>query len=299
MNNMPKASRLFVSGASGFLGGHLCRLAQKSWEVFGAYNLHPEVPAGAQSVQVDLRDRKTLYVALKEIKPNAIIHAAVLQLEDCERHPELAQQVNIDATFHLTEWAAKNNCRLVYVSTDMVFDGSRGMYKEEDEATPVNEYGRTKLVGERVVQEFCEKAVVVRLPLLYGFPAAGGSCFTATMLVKLEQQKTVQVYVDQFRTPGLVQNMAEALLEMTETEFTGTLHVAGRERVSRAQMARQLAKLVGLDVNLLHEISMDDHALAAARPADVSLDSTKAQTLLKTPLLDVENGLQRMLAERP
>ena len=294
---MPKSSRMLVTGASGFLGGHLCRLARKEWEVFGTYNLHLEMPAGVAKAQIDLRDRKALLGAIKEIKPAVIIHAAALQTDDCERHPELAQQVNIDSTLHITEWAAKNNCRIVYVSSDMVFDGSRGMYNEDDGTEPVNEYGRTKMVAERVVQEFCENSVIVRLPLLYGFPTAGGTCFMATMLGKLNRNQTVQAYFDQFRTPGLVQNMAEALLEIAASDFTRTLHIAGITRVSREELARQSAQYAGLDLNLLQAVSMHDHAMAAARPTDVSLDTTKASSLLRTPLLDLESGLKRMFTE--
>lgn len=294
---MAKSPRMLITGASGFFGGHLCHLAQQHFEVFGTHNLHMEMPSGVEKVQIDLRDRKALLVALKEIKPRVIIHAAVLQLDDCERHPELAQQVNIDSTFHLTEWAAANSCRLVYVSSDMVFDGLRGMYNEEDLTDPINEYGRTKLVAERVVQEFCENSVVTRLPLLYGFPIAGGTCFMTSTLDKLKRRETVQVYFDQFRTPGLVQNMAEALLEIANLDFSGTLHLGGSERVSRAELAKQTAQHAGLDVNLLQVVSMHDHAVVAARPADVSLDTTKARSILRTSLLDVDSGLKRMFAE--
>ncbi len=295
---MPKSSRLLITGASGFLGGHLCRLAKKEWEVVGTHNLHPDLPLGVEKVQIDLRDRKALLVALKEFAPSVIIHSAVLQIDDCERHPELAQQVNIDSTLYITEWAAKNNCRVIYISTDMVFDGLQGMYKEEDNTEPVNEYGRTKLVAERVVQEFCENSVIARLPLLFGFPAAGGACFMATMLDKLNRNQTVQTYIDQFRTPGLVQNMAEALLELAKNDFNGVLHIAGSTRLSREELARQSAERAGLDVNLLQPISMHDHALSSARPTDVSLDTTKARSILRTPLLDVGGALNRMFEEK-
>lgn len=288
---------MLITGASGFLGGHLCRLARGNWEVFGTYNLHADIPAGIDKVQIDLRERKALLGVLKEFRPKVIIHAAVLQLEDCERHPELAQQVNIDSTFHLSEWAAANNCRMIYVSSDMVFGGARSMYTEDDLTDPVNEYGRTKLVAERVVQEFCENFVVARLPLLYGFPVAGGSCFMVSMLERLKSRKAVQVYSDQFRTPGLVQNMAEALLEIAEIEFCGTLHVAGRARVSREELARQAAQHAGLETDLLQAISMHDQPPGAPRPVDVSLDTARARSLLRAPLLDVGSALARMFAE--
>lgn len=288
---------MLITGASGFLGGYLGLLARNNWEVFGTYNLHAEMPAGIEKVHMDLRERKVLLGVLKQIQPKVIIHAAVLQLDDCERHPELAQQVNIDSTFHLSEWAAANSCRLVYVSSDMVFNGIRGMYNEEDLTDPINEYGRTKLVAERIVQEFCENSVVARLPLLYGFPAAGGTCFMADMLERLKSRKTVQVYSDQFRTPGLVQNMAESLLEIAELELCGRLHVAGSARVSRAELAKQAARHVGLEADLLQAVSMQDQPPGAPRPVDVSLDTTKARSLLRTSLLDVDNGLKRMFAE--
>jgi dTDP-4-dehydrorhamnose reductase len=295
---MPKSSKLFITGASGFLGGHICRLAQKEWQAYGVHNLHSEMPLGVEKIQIDLRDQKALVVALKDLRPNVIIHAAVLQTDDCERHPELAQQVNIDATLYLTEWAAKNHARMIYVSTDLVFDGASGMYREEDNAEPVNEYGRTKVVAERVVQEFCEDYVVARLPLMFGFPAAGGTCFMSAMLDKLNRNQTVQTYHDQFRTPGLVQNMAEALLELAENDFTGTLHIAGLTRLSREELARHAAEYAGLDTRLLQPVSMNDHAVIAARPVDVSLDTSKALSILRTPLLDVNGALKRMFDEK-
>ena len=127
---------------------------------------------------------------------------------------------------------------------------------------------------------------------MYGFPAAGGSNFFINLLARLQHGERVPVFHDQYRTPGLVNNMAEAVWDLARTEFRGMLHLAGATRCSRLEMARVVCRFAGLAETLLDSVSMFEAPPPAARPQDVSLNCSLAQSVLQTRLLDLEEGLR-------
>lgn len=290
-----KPLRILITGASGLLGGHLCLAAQRSGEVSGAYLSHRTLVPGVQPLQFDLSDESNIAKQLNEVRPQIIMHAAVLQVDACERDPALAERINVRASRRLAEWCAEANARMLYVSSDLVFDGKRGHYTETDEAWPVMLYGKNKLAAEQAVLAHCANACVVRLPLMYGFPAAGGNNFFLDLIAKLQHGERVPVFHDQYRTPGWVNNMAEAVWELACSDFRGRMHIAGATRCSRAEMAQVICRLGGWNEALLQPLSMYDVPLAAPRPQDVSLDTRLAASFLKTQLLSLEQGLRHAL----
>lgn len=287
--------RVFITGASGLLGGHLCVVAAQEAQVAGGYHTRKTLPEGTTALHVDLNDALALAATLDKMEPHLVIHAAVTQVEACERDPATAERVNVHASRLMAEWCRRRERRLVYVSSDLVFDGVKGGYKETDRARPLMFYGKTKLTAEHAVLEACPTACVARLPLMYGFPAAGGSNFFMSMLSRLQQGERVPVFHDQYRTPGLVKNMAQAIWELARSDFHGVIHVAGATRCSRYEMARLVCRSAGLDESLLQAVSMFDLPMPAPRPQDVSLDCTRAQGFLQTKLLGIEEGLQSIL----
>jgi len=287
-----------ITGASGFLGGHLCQQAQKKWEVIGAYHSNKTIPADILAVQIDLADRRTLVEILNEANPAVIIHAAVLQVDACEHDPLLGHMINIEATRTIAGWCAQHRRRLIYISSDLVFDGSLSWYKETDTPQPIMRYGENKLWAEKAALEACHDACVARLPLMYGFPVAGGSNFFMSMIPSLQRSERVRVFSDQYRTPGLVNNMAEAVLELAESDFKGVIHIAGTQRCSREEMARSICRLMGFDENLLEPVSMFEIKMPAPRPQEVSLDSSLAQKILKTRLIGYDEGVSMCMLSR-
>ncbi|MGH7491361.1 MAG: SDR family oxidoreductase [bacterium] len=294
--------RILITGASGFLGGHLCQQAQQAWEVIGTCHSSRTVPAGVQTVQMNLANQSELANILDEANACLIIHAAVLQVDACERDPRLAYLVNIQATDTIAHWCARHERRLVYVSSDLVFDGRRGWYKESDAPQPVMRYGENKLCAEQTALEVCPNTCIARLALMYGHAAAGvqaglspGNNFFMSMIQSLQRGEKVRVFSDQYRTPGLVANMAEAVLELAESDFKGTIHIAGTQRCSRKEMARSVCRLLGYNENLLEPVSMFEIKMPAPRPADVSLDCSLAREILKTKLMGYEEGLPGLL----
>jgi len=287
--------RILITGASGFLGGHLCGQATKQAQVYGTYYRHSELPAGSTPVLLNLAEGERIRPTLQAIDPDVIIHAAVLQVDECERQPDLARVINVEATRFIAQWCSERGRRLVYISSDLVFDGAKGWYSESDRPHPISVYAATKREGELVTLALCPHAVVARLPLLYGLPLVRGNCFFAGMLACLQRGEQVNVFHDQYRTPGLVENLAAALLELSETTFSGIIHLGGAQRCSRFEFSQTLCRLAGLDQALLRPISMFEVPMAAARPRDVSLINTIAPRLLQTPLLGFEAGLRLLL----
>lgn len=255
---------------------------------------HHEVHVPGRCVRLDLTDSRALMSLIRTESPQAIIHTAAISAPDyCERHPDEAERVNSTAAGLLAMAAFAADAHLTFVSSDLVFDGRRGMYREEDVPNPINVYARTKAEAEHLVRSACPDFAVVRPSFLYGVPLAGHhSSYSAQLETALRAGRPVKVFHDQYRSPIPVKAFAAACLEISSRRLGGVWHVAGPERVSRADFARTLADVAGLDAGLLEEASMLDVTLPAARPQDVSLDTGKARRALETYLPSVREGLE-------
>jgi dTDP-4-dehydrorhamnose reductase len=181
----------------------------------------------------------------------------------------------------------------------MVFDGNRGNYSEDDAPEPISYYGYSKRMAEEDVLHAYPDALVVRVALLYGFPVSGGNSFSSEIFRHLRAGNRIKVFVDQFRCPIWAGNAAAAIVELATKSIRGVLHLAGSERLSRAEFARELARQMDADAQLLEEVSMQTAKWLAPRPKDVSLNTSRARQVLQTPLLDCRNGIKQMLAMTP
>jgi dTDP-4-dehydrorhamnose reductase len=292
--------KILVTGASGFLGGHLVQAAQGRGEVIGTYWEHPVSLPGVDLYRMDLTNLVEVAQFVRKVRPHLIIHAAALaNLDTCETQKDLAWRTNVDAARMMAAVAREVRSRLIHISTDMVFDGEHGNYNEEDIPEPISYYGYSKRAAEEDVLHAYPEALVVRVALLYGFPIAGGNGFSAEIYHRLRAGQRVKVFANQFRTPLFAGNAAVAILELGNMRYNGILHLAGSQRVSRAEFAQELARQMGANPRLLEEISMHEVTWLVPRPKDVSLDIKRAGEILKTPLLDCNEGIKRMLAKAP
>ncbi len=287
--------KLFLTGASGFLGGHIFSQAQNRFEILGTFLNYPSANEISNWTQIDLTDFFDVFELVMDFNPDVIIHtAANSNLDACERNPESAREANVQSTANLVGIAAQMGARFIHISTDMVFDGSGSLYKEDDETNPISVYGKTKLQAERMVQRI-ENSVIVRSALIYGRCKIGGSSFSMWMEDRLSNDVQVPLYHDQFRSPILADNLAQVVLELCDSTFTGILHVGGGNRINRFEFGKQLCEMGGYDSNLLQSISMDDQDSVAPRPRDVSLDVSRAQSTLSTKIVSTQEGLEQML----
>jgi dTDP-4-dehydrorhamnose reductase len=176
----------------------------------------------------------------------------------------------------------------------MVFDGRTGMYTETDPLSPLSVYGYTKAFAEKAILDTCPNSVVVRSALIYGDPNPGGGSFTVWLKHRLQSQQQAPLYTDQYRTPILVNNLARAIVELSENEMTGIVHFGGANRINRYEFGKQFCQVMGYSDRYLHPILMKEHQMTAPRPADVSLSIQKACSQLKTEFLDTKEGLMEM-----
>jgi len=286
--------KVFITGGSGLLGYRIAELAlEKGYDVYSGY-CHSK-PLVGEAVRVDLSEPVSAFDVVKEVKPDVIMHAAALtNVDRCEKEKELAFKVNVKGTKVIAEAARKLNSFLIYVSTDYVFDGSKGMYKEDDETNPINYYGYTKLLGEQYCKDFC----IARTCVIYGAkPASGKINFVLWLIDKLRNGEKVKIITDQYITPTLNTNLAKMMLEVAEKELKGVFHLAGATRVSRFEFAKAVADVFGLDETLITPSKMGEINWIAKRPRDSSLDTSKAASLLDEKPYTLEKALKVLKRE--
>jgi dTDP-4-dehydrorhamnose reductase len=290
--------KLFLTGGSGFIGGNLVTIAARSdWEVTAAWNTNRPDIEGVEWVQLDFTDEKAVMQAISDTKPDAVIHlGAISGIDLCETDQASADSVNVKGTANVRQAAFENDARLVVISTDNVFDGERGNYGEEDEASPVNYYGQTKLNAERETLEHYSAALVVRIPLVLGFTRTGSGSSINGLIRTIRENGLLWFLTDEIRTPIDAITLSEALLELADSDMQGVIHVAGTERVSRADIGMLLLKKLGLPEDRASYLSgmvpgADERAM---RPKDISLDVTRASLIIQTQLLGFQESMDRI-----
>lgn len=266
--------RWLVTGASGLLGGYLLReLRGETVVAWSGSNV--EDVLGQPIVRVDITDDRAVAAAFHDARPDAVIHAAAIaRVDECRRDPDRARRVNVDGSRHLAELAAGNGARFVLVSTDLVFNGTHGHYCEDDPPSPVTVYGRSKADAEAAVLAVPGTAVA-RLSLLYGPCLTGRTSFFDRMVDGLKHGRPVPLFADEFRTPLDLPTAARVLVALARSTVTGVLHVGGPERLSRLEMGRQLADVLGVSGESIVVTGRNDVASDEPRPADTSLDSAR------------------------
>lgn len=285
--------RIFVSGGSGLLGSRVAETAlARGDEVYSGYAHN--MPRFGVPVRLDLQEREGISDLIFKIMPDVVIHTAALtDVDRCELERGLAYRVNVEGTASLATAAEKVGSFMVYVSTDYVFDGRRGMYREDDPTDPVNYYGYTKLLGERLCQ-----GCIARTCVIYGSrPASGKVNFALWLLESLRKGRSVRVVTDQFITPTLDTNLAGMMLEAADRGLEGVYNLAGSTRISRYDFALELARVFGLDDGLILPSRMAEMRWAARRPSDSSLDTSKARRELSEGPLPIEEALEALRAE--
>ncbi|MFZ5517599.1 MAG: SDR family oxidoreductase [Candidatus Zhuqueibacterota bacterium] len=292
--------KLLITGGSGFVGTFVTELAAPGYEVYSLYSQHVPGHRKATLIQVNFTNPDQLHQVLARVRPDIILHTAAISKPDaCEADRDRTVQVNIQATVSLADWARANGARMIFTSSDLVFDGRRGHYSEDDATNPISFYGETKARAEQLLSAMDFNCALVRLALVYGIGQLHQENFFHQMVNQLRAGKSVNLFYDQFRTPISGITLAEALLELAESDFTGILHVGGSERISRWDFGLKACAILNLPTDTLQRTSMFDFPSAASRPQDVSMNTTLAQRVLRTKLLDCTEGLQRVKSALP
>jgi len=289
--------KLLITGASGLYGSKLAELAiARNFEVYSCDV--QELPVCGNFVKFDVSNKELVNEAFKRVKPDIVVHAATLtDVDKCELNKELAWKINVEGTKNIADAAKTAGSFLIYISTDYVFNGEKGNYKETDKPHPINYYGLTKLRAEELVKAH-DEYFIGRPSVIYGStPAAGKVNFALWLIDALRKGERVEIVTDQWNTPTLNTNLAEMTLEVIERKLTGTFHLCGATRVSRFQFAELIAGVFDLDTSLIDSAVSSQFKWPAKRPMDSSLDTAKAQQTLKNKPLEISEALKRLKIE--
>jgi dTDP-4-dehydrorhamnose reductase len=286
--------RILITGVSGFIGGHLFARPPADWEVWGTHLNSLMEAESARSLRVDLRDPAALQAVMRGVKPDLVIHAAAYsRVRFCEQAPTAAWETNTWVTTTLCEICLKQKARLIFLSSDMVFDGVKGAFSESDRPNPINFYGWTKLAAEKRVADLGDLAVIARTNLTYGQASRGGTSFSQEVIETIRAGKPYYLFADQHRSFISVQNLADCLWELAAGEFSGVIHLGGTESTDRYSFGLKLAQRARLDTQLLLPSSASTAGFDHGYPRNNTFDLTLASQVLKTRLLGLDEGLLR------
>jgi dTDP-4-dehydrorhamnose reductase len=286
--------RVLVTGAGGRLGGRLTSLLdERGFALVAAHRRSPP-PPGFFGPALDLVGSGAVETLLDATRPDAVVHAAVLgRAGRCEQAPQEAEAVNARLPGLLARACRARGVRLVALSTDLVLDGECAFSGEASSPRPLGVYGRTKLRGEEAVLAAFPGAAIVRVALVVG--RGHGSSPTASEAVAwtLSRGDRVRLFADEYRTPIDPESVADGLSRLLQSEGAGLYHLGGPERLSRLDLGRRVARILGLPDTGIDPGRQADHVGPEARPADTSLDSTRARTELGW----IPRSLDQALAE--
>ena len=291
-------TRLLVTGASGMLGANLVLLAQDmGYEVLGWTNSRRLVNAPFATRPVDFLNQPALAQAFETAQPDALINcAAQANVDLAEKHPGATFRINADAAGELATLARIANVPMVHISTDAVFDGTQGNYRETDTPNPLNTYAKSKLAGEQAVAEANPDAAIARV-VFYGWSLTGTRSLAEFFYNNLTAGKPVNGFTDMFFSPLYVRHLAETLLEMLDKRMGGIYHVYSPESLSKYHFGMLLAHEFGLDASLIRPISALDSDLLARRSLNLSMNTDKLQAALGKPLPSQAEGLRALHAD--
>ncbi len=276
--------KLLITGVSGFLGWNLTQQACENWDVFGIAYSHPVDISNVNVNRINLTEYGALKDSFSQIKPDAVIHAAAMtDPNECQNYPSLSRKINVDVSVNIAGLCSDLGIPCVFTSTDLVFNGLHAPYHEDSEVSPVSLYGEQKAIAEEEMINRYPNMTVCRMPLMFGDPGPVATSFIQPMINDLSKGKSLNLFVDEIRTPVSGHAAAKGLLLMLDC-FTGLIHLGGNERISRYDFGMLLCSAFDLDKARLNPCKQSDMQMVAPRPPDVSLTSDKAFALGYQPL---------------
>jgi dTDP-4-dehydrorhamnose reductase len=290
-------NKLLITGGSGFVGKNLAEFFSKRFSVATTYFQHPIAvgkPA-SESFQLDIRDHDAVFSLFERVEPSVVIHAAGNKnVRFGEENPEEAHRINALGTQNIARACRRLAARLVYVSTDLVFECVRGNYDEDEKPEPTLVYGSSKLLGEKLANEELTDVAICRSGGVYGKESPLLGWFSA----EVSAGRSVECPVDVFNTPTYAENLAEMIEVIINKRLAGIFHTVGRERVSRFDFFRSYTTQFGLDSNLVTPVSLADMKDSSMLRPDSSLSSKRTAGLLGIDFNSVEEGFVRLRADR-
>jgi len=271
---------ILITGGSGLLALNWAILQREYSDIVLCQHKRDIELNGVKSIFVDLGSVDRIVKVISEINPSIIVHAAGLtNVEECERNISLSKQVNILLSKNIAEACLKTGVKLVHISTDHLFDGSKSFVQEEELFNPVNIYGITKADAENEVSRVNSNSLIIRSNF-YGFGSSYRRSFSDFIIDNIRNKKTINLFDDIFYTPILIKKLVTIVHALIDKNARGVFNVVGNDRVSKYEFANKLANYFQLDVSLINKVKYIDNPSIVKRPFDMSLSNQKVSNYL-------------------
>jgi dTDP-4-dehydrorhamnose reductase len=296
-----KTVKILITGANGLLGQYLLK-ALKGRQVTvmatgkGPCRLGSLISEGMAYHEMDITDSMQVNTLIREFSPDLVIHgAAMTQADYCETHKQDCWNINVTATSILLDASRMIGSFFIFISTDFVFDGKMGPYKENDHPGPVNYYGNSKLAAEKSVSESGLPNAIIRTVLVYGNTIDGTRNNIITWVkTELENNRSIRVVNDQFRTPTYAGDLANGILMLAFKKATGIWHISGSEILTPYEMAIRVADTLHLNKSLIEKVDASLFSQDAERPLRTGFIIDKARKELDFSPISFEEGIRKM-----
>ncbi len=300
--------KLFIFGIGGLTGSKLATIAKENYEIFGSYNLRNPKFSFSELIKLDIRDFKKVQDIIFKTKPDIVINACALNNVDyCEKHQNEAKIINVDFIQELHKLSKSKNFKLIQLSTDSIFDGTqKSPYVENDKANPINIYGKTKLLGEKIILENPQN-LVVRASVLYGWiPKFLSSLNSSSMkptnfgqwlINKLKSNEPVEIITDEISSPIIADDFAKSIIHLIKNKKNGIFHSAPPLQISRYDFSIKLAKILDLDSKLIQPTTNLKLGRNVETGFNKCLDSSKIMEKTNFDFLSLEKSLKLLKSQ--
>lgn len=294
---MTEKSRILLTGANGLLGQKLVKLFKedKNVQVIATGKGEDRNPEGKHEYyQLDITSQDQVNQVIDKVKPDVVINtAAMTNVDQCEIDPDSCWKLNVSAVDYLIKACEEHSAFLIHLSTDFIFDGENGPYKEDDIPNPQSKYAETKLISERLLEQSGLDYAIVRTMLVYGIvPGLSRSNIILWVKKSLEDGKHIKVVNDQWRTPTLAEDLAKGCALVAQKRAKGVFHISGKDLLTPHEMAIATADYFKLDKSLMEEVDGSIFTQPAKRPARTGFVLDKARTILGYEPVSFEEGLK-------
>lgn len=302
MSNLKPVKRVLITGGTGLLGVAIQQSAPVDIQVFSVYFPERSLPTllPFPICVADVSNWQQMQSIFEWAKPDVVIHtAAIGSVDFAEKNREQTGKVNVGGTEVVVELCRAFHSRIIYISSNAVFDGRTPFYSETDSVNPINYYGQLKVEAENIVKEGGIPWAIVRPILMYGWPYPGERDNPVVWWIRsLKENKSIKVVDNVFNKPLPAWSCAEVVWAVIQQNHTGIYHAAGKDRVSLYQFALQTAEVFNLDASLVTPVPDSYFPEIAPRPQDTSFDTAKIEKELGVKTVGIEEGLALMKTER-
>ena len=297
--------KMLIIGASGLTGFKLAQLAVNEYHVFGTYNHRTVNLNQCELFQLDKSDTEKTNILIKRLEPDVVIDCSALHNVDyCETHKDQSLIINTESTKNIANICKEINAKMIFLSTDYVYDGTANSYTEESPTNPLNYYGLCKLNAEEEIINTGISYAIGRTSLVFGWNASelrgikssSGKTmnFVIWTLNKLRNHEALKIVTDQYSTPTFADKLAEYMLALAKSNKNGIFHTVGIECINRYDFTIKIAEIFELDPDLVSPVNSDSFKQIAKRPMRCCLNSSKAQKILNVKALNIKQALTKM-----